>query len=833
MFKTFFSRTAFLLVLAGISATADAGMRIIGRRAFLHNEKNAVLKVIVEADKTDLPAMEIIGSAAGMPIKSIKTPALAKGAKKVILIPVETRLSVGKYPIELTLKDKGSDRQKVKDLLLISPRLPDQMPVLIWGISTYHHQDLQEEGFTHAVSEYWKSSKFESHHPYLDQMLFDGFRAMDSHANARKLLKEKQISLRVMRSGKPYPRKSLNAADPAMQDRAGKMAKARAAVLREYPVVEGAIINSELRDSTELSFDPRSKAAFQKFAGYPIPLEAEEKAGISYTALRKFPLSRVIPDNDPILTFYKWFWKDGDGWNVLNSRMVREFKQEMKRPVWTFHDPAVRVPPVWGSGGNVDCISHWVYATPDPINIGAVTSELQAMGKGNPNQQIMNMTQIIVYRSAVAPAGMKVANEPAWVKKYPKDSYISIAPDAMSIAVWTQISRHVQGIMFHGIDSLMANPRTKRSWSSYRLTNPAAGESLKAILVNIVRPFGPVLKRVPERKSEVALLESFTSAMFARRSTWGNVGWPFQSHLALLWANLAPSVIYDETILRDGLDGVKVLILPGCDVLTEKVYQAIADFQRKGGIVVGDRFLVPAITPDLTMDDYTRIDDPVKDKAELQKIGLKLRKQLAPYYQPYVTASNPDLVTWVRSSGDADYLFTVNDKRTFGDYFGPYKKVMEKSVANAGTFLIRRACTGAVYELGTGREIPFEIKNGKTVIKAAYDAKNIGRLFLLLPEKIGAVRLNMASSAKKGQTVDVNVKAEYASGKSVRSIHPIRIEVRDAAGKLTDDSTFTALENGVCRRTITIPLNGAAGAWKVTAIDLASGKKAEKILTVR
>jgi hypothetical protein len=832
MFKTFFSRAAALLLLAGISATADAGMKIIGRRAFLRNEKDAVLKVIVQADKNDLPSMEIVGSVADRPIENIKTPPLAKGAKKEFLIPVETRLTVGKYPIELTLRGNGSDQQKVTDQMLISPRLPDQMPVLIWGMGTYHHQDLQEEGFTHAISEYWKSRKFENY-PYLDEMLFDGFRGLDSRANARKLLKEKPISLRVMRNGKPNPKKSLNAADPEMQDRAGKMAKERAAVLRDYPVIEGAIINSELRDSTELSFDPRSKAAFQKFAGYPIPLEAEEKAGISYTSLRKFPLSRVIPDNDPILTFYKWFWKDGDGWNEMNSRMVREFKQEMKRPVWTFHDPAVRVPPVWGSGGQVDCISHWVYATPDPINIGAVTSELQAMGKGNPNQQIMNMTQIIVYRSAVAPAGMKVANEPAWVKEFPKAPYISIAPDEMSIAVWTQISRHVQGIMFHGIDSLMANKRTKRSWSSYRLTNPGAGESLKAILVNIVRPFGPVLKRVPERKNEVALLESFTAAMFARRSTWGSVGWPFQAHLALLWANLAPSVIYDETILRDGLDGVKVLILPGCDVLTEKVYHAIADFQRKGGIVVGDRFLVPAITPDLTMEDYTRIDDPVKDKAELQKIGLKLRRQLAPFYQPYVSASNPDLVTWVRSSGDADYLFTVNDKRTFGDYFGPYKKVMEKSVDNSGTIQVRRAGTGAVYELGTGSEVPFEVKDGKTVIKAAYDAKHIGRLFLLLPEKIGAVRLKMASSAEKGKTVGLDIRLEYASGKTVSSIHPIRIEVRDAAGKLTDDSTYAALENGICRWNIAVPLNAAAGDWKVTATDLASGKKAEKILTVR
>ena len=57
--------------------------------------------------------------------------------------------------------------------------------------------------------------------------------------------------------------------------------------------------------------------------------------------------------------------------------------------------------------------------------------------------------------------------------------------------------------------------------------------------------------------------------------------------------------------------------------------------------------------------------------------------------------------------------------------------------------------------------------------------------------------------------------------------------MRDAAGKLTDDSTFAALENGILRWTIAIPLNAAAGNWKVTAIDLASGKKAEKILTIR
>ena len=188
MFKSISYITAMMFLLTGLTVSADADMKIIGRRAFLRNEKNAALKVIVQSDQTDLPAMEITGSVAGQPIKNVKIPPLSKGSNTEIRIPVETRLTVGKYPIELTLNGKGTAPQKVTDRLLISPRLPDRMPVLIWGMGTFHHQDLQEEGFTHAVSEYWRSSKFESH-PHLDQMLLDGFRGLDSHANARKLLK--------------------------------------------------------------------------------------------------------------------------------------------------------------------------------------------------------------------------------------------------------------------------------------------------------------------------------------------------------------------------------------------------------------------------------------------------------------------------------------------------------------------------------------------------------------------------------------------------------------------------------------------------------------------
>ena len=103
---------------------------------------------------------------------------------------------------------------------------------------------------------------------------------------------------------------------------------------------------------------------------------------------------------------------------------------------------------------------------------------------------------------------------------------------------------------------------------------------------------------------------------------------------------------------------------------------------------------------------------------------------------------------------------------------------------------------------------------------------------LLIPMDL-AVRLKMASCAEKGGSVPLEVGMDYASGKEVRSIHPIRIEVQDTAGHLTDDSSFAALENGVFRWYISVPLNAAAGDWKVTVTDLASGKTVEQVLTVR
>ena len=85
----------------------------------------------------------------------------------------------------------------------------------------------------------------------------------------------------------------------------------------------------------------------------------------------------------------------------------------------TIHDPAVRVPPIWGSGGEVDVISHWTYAYPEPMRIAVTTMQTRAMAEGRKGQEVMNMTQLFGYRQVLAPSSVKKSFTAQWEKDKP------------------------------------------------------------------------------------------------------------------------------------------------------------------------------------------------------------------------------------------------------------------------------------------------------------------------------------------------------------------------------------------------------------------------------
>jgi len=598
----------------------------------------------------------------------------------------------------------------------------------------------------------------------------------------------------------------------------------------QYPALDGSLIHSEVRDGSDLCFHEHDKAAFRAAAGYDVPDEVVGKNGLSYRRIKNFPANRVVKDDDHFLTFYRWFWKNGDGWNPLHSELSRGLKSTGRKDLWTFFDPAVRVPDIWGSGGDVDVISQWTYSYPDPIKIGQSADELFAMADGKPGQQVMKMTQIIWYRTGTAPKLPEdESKRVAWEKEKPEAPFITIAPDHMREAFWSKISRPVRGIMYHGWGSLVETGTTNKG---YVFTNPATAGVLTELTHNIVQPLGPTLLQIADRPADVAMLESFASQMFAGRGSYGwSQSWEADTHLMLQWAHLQPRIVFDETVVRDGLDAFKVLVMPNCDVLTESVVAKIRAFQKRGGLVVADENLCPAILPDIVLPTYKRTGKADEDKAKLQAMAASLREELDPFYTRYGDASNADLVLRFRRSGASDYLFALNDKRTFGNYVGHHGKVMEQGLQNAGVVSVRRQ--GAfVYDLVAHRAVPTKASPGGLQFDLNLGPGD-GRVFLLTSQKLAAVQLQAPVKVKRGGVADVAVTVADAKGAPVAAVVPVRVEVLDAKGQPAECSGYYGAKDGKLALRLAIAANDAAGTWTITATELASGlSRAQKLVVV-
>lgn len=808
-----------------------------GRFAFIRGEKNISLSFKV----TNAGATDIKNAKVDILLNSKQYTAeagdLKAGESRIVEI---TNLGMdnstpGAYSFEAKLtgvSPTGAVEDIMKDMLSIGPAMPpDSMPVLMWGGGNINV--MKASGFTHDLGGLAESVRRSTNleataasiNETLDRYVAAGFRRASyfTLAHAKDLIEKFP---RYTKDGAPVV-KNIEASNPEYQAIITDVADKTSKIIANHPGCDAMLINSEVRDSTSPSFGKYEPEAFKKFAGYPIPEQVTARSGINYSRISNFPFSRIVKDDDPIFTYYKWFWKVGDGWNTVHSKVSEAYHKNIKRPYWSFFDPAVRVPPVWGSGGTVDYISHWTYAYPDPIRSAAVTDEMRAMADGQPGQDVMSMTQIICYRSATAPVGSVPENEPAWVKDSPKGPYISIPPDSLRASIWSMISRRVQGIMFHGSQSLWGKPGN----SGYVMTNPDTKVMLSKVLNEVVKPLGPTLKRIPERKPEVAILQSFASSVFAGRGTWGWSGWLFETHLMLQWANLSPAVIYEEKIARDGLDGIKVLCLFHCDVLAESAYKKILEFQKKGGIIVADEFLTPAIMPDILVPSIVRSSKADVGKKQIQDAAASLRAQLDKWYKPYSDADNMDLITRVRTFKDADYLFVLSDKRTFGDYLGPWGLTMEKGLPNSGNVILKRNAK-VVYDVLAHQEVPFETKDGAITIPQKFET-NDGRLLLVMDKKIGKVKCQVPSTCKVGEQVQLNIKVMDDSffAKPIQALIPIDISITSPDGITLDCSGAACAEDGVYNYNFT-PYS-ITGKWTVTVTELASGKKTRENFVVK
>ncbi|MCK5805816.1 MAG: hypothetical protein KAI66_23495 [Lentisphaeria bacterium] len=824
------------------------------RSVFERMEKNRAMAVEVHNDTgAALAGVTVVATFAGQQ-RAFPVGNLSDNARREVQVPLDTTVRAGTYDLDVSVVVDGDSRAVLRTPITIASRaLPERMPVVLWG-EAHDVKLLAALGFTHhhvRLADYarvWEAGK-------PTQSVDDGkraelLRALDDllrhglsgkvyaypgrwlGAYTPKKLKLRERFKRVSRSGELTGLVDGNL--PEVQQFCYNLGASIAQTFGDHPALRAALIDSEVRDSTRVSFREESRKAFRDFAGIDIPPEIlgtkADKRGLDYRKLPGFPANRILPDDDPLLVFYRWFWGNGDAWGTLHTKVHNGLKSTGRDDLWTFYDPAVRVPSIWGSGGGVDVLGQWTYSYPDPIKIGQATDELLAMADGGSVQQAIKGTQIIWYRKWTTKSLEDEAKIAPWERDHQSGaSYITIAPDHLREAFWCKIARPIKGISYHGWSSLV---KVGDNSKAYRFTHPGAQRVLAELVRDVVQPLGPVLRAVPDRPADVALLESFTSQMFAGRGCWGwSNGREAQMHMILQYAQLQPRVVYEQTIERDGLDQYKVLVMPCCDVLPRSLYEKIADWQRRGGILVADQDLAPALTPDIViplMDRSARADE---GKAQLLDAAQRLRRELDPSYQRYGESSVPDVIVRSRRWDGTDYVFAINDKRTFGEYVGHHGLVMEKGLPQSATITIRRP-GGHVYDLVAHQSVKtVAIPDGLT-INASFGAGG-GRLFMITARPVDAVRIETPASAERGKQLVVDVSVVDDAGEPIDAVVPVRVELLDPQNRPAEFSGFHAAVGGKMTVRFDVARNDLRGKWTVVASELASGKTLRRNVIVR
>ena len=363
-------------------------------------------------------------------------PELANGASHPVEVAVNASLKPGEYSAVLTVQlpewgggDAGYKSTTNIPFVIVRRPLPNRMPVVMWGIGgtdgvVKEIPRLKHIGFTHCLGLRCDYQK----------VWDDGAEATSSTPenirNGREMLNaalENDVQIvaslspgswlrtaaagkpfvRIDRNGRHYGRHDISGVFPQVQDFGFNTGAAMGRAYGDHPAFTSALLHSEVRGESQVSFHPIEIEAYRTATGAEIPKEVTIKNGVQWSKLAEFPKNRVIADDHPILKYLQWFWKKGDGWNGLNTRLHEGLRQHVSDDnFWTFHDPAVRVPSISGSGGKASVLSHWTYSYPDPVRIGLCTDELFEMARVNGHDQdVMKMTQLIWYRSQTAPKG--------------------------------------------------------------------------------------------------------------------------------------------------------------------------------------------------------------------------------------------------------------------------------------------------------------------------------------------------------------------------------------------------------------------------------------------
>ncbi len=314
---------------------------------------------------------------------------------------------------------------------------------------------------------------------------------------------------------------------------------------------------------------------------------------------------------------------------------------------------------------------------------------------------------------------------------------------------------------------------------------------------------------------------------------------------------LQADVLYDESITRFGLDSYRVLVMPDADVLTQSVAERVRTFQQRGGIVVADDRVAPAITPDIRLTPLVRTQKADVDKAALLTLAATLRQRTgrqvrlagrvlqpgcrsAAGHQPTLvpgSAPSADSASQVQEAvNSSTYLFLVNDRREFGHYVGQHGLVQEVGRMSETTVTLRgqpqrqcrlRPAGSSPSRFRCAKRLRMRSRQRST--GRSRSARAMAACFCPCRERSRRLVSRCRQSVSLGQSANCSIEIRDDRGTPVPAVLPLHVELRDPDGRLAEFSGHHAAIAGRLDLTFDLARNDLPGAWHLQVQDLAVG----------
>jgi hypothetical protein len=107
-----------------------------------------------------------------------------------------------------------------------------------------------------------------------------------------------------------------------------------------------------------------------------------------------------------------------------------------------------------------------------------------------------------------------------------------------------------------------------------------------------------------------------------------------------------------------------------------------------------------------------------------------------------------------------------------------------------------------------------------------------GRVFMVTPEPIAAVKITAPHSVPRGAAVDVEASVVGPAGTPIPAVIPVDIAISDSAGRLAEFTGNHAAIDGRLKLKLQLGANDATGVWQIRVRELATNKQATVYMRV-